>query len=267
MGLRAELLSYRCKLVINIWSLDFEHSVIDPERELLVVRINVHPILNLSINLLELGPGDVLAFLQNIQEVLLDMAGTLNRSNVVGYNVLKDISRCTMSLSDEIELAFILVGFDTNRERVRVTHCRSVCWEPIILNIGLGVWLGMTRVDRDEKREDRIRMEVVVDAYTAHEQALGWYYYLEDKMDVPFEARCIEVREVSLLEEGETVRVEGMSSVEACQSEMFVTVDWDDRELGVPLAQLDPIKGSSDTEEAVADWHYWVGRGYQFIDN
>jgi hypothetical protein len=125
----------------------------------------------------------------------------------------------------------------------------------------------MARVNRDEKREDCIRMEVVVDAYTAHEQALGWCYYLEDKMDVPFEARRIKEREVSPLEEGETVRVEGMSSVEACQSEMFVTVDWDDRELGVPLAQLDPIEGSSDTEEAVADWHYWVGRGYQFIDN
>jgi hypothetical protein len=124
----------------------------------------------------------------------------------------------------------------------------------------------MTRVERDEEREERIRMEVVVDAYTAHEQALGWYYYLEDKMDVPFEAQCIEEREVSPLEEGETVHVKGMSSVEACQSEMFVTVDWMEREMGVPLAQLEPVEVSSDTEEAVADWHYWVGRGYQFMD-
>lgn len=38
----------------------------------------------------------------------------------------------------------------------------------------------------------------------------------------------------------------------------------DDRELGVPLAQLEPIAVDSDTKQAVADCHYWDGRGYQF---
>ncbi len=34
----------------------------------------------------------------------------------------------------------------------------------------------MTRIERDEERENRIEDEVIVDAYDAEEQAMGWYY-------------------------------------------------------------------------------------------
>lgn len=119
----------------------------------------------------------------------------------------------------------------------------------------------MMTVDKDEKRDERIRTEVIVDAYTAEEQTLGWYYYLEDKVTVPFQARCIQERTVSPLEDGEEVRVEGMADEADCMSEMFVRVEWMDREFGVPLTQLELIDVDSDTQEAVADWHYWNGRG------
>jgi hypothetical protein len=122
----------------------------------------------------------------------------------------------------------------------------------------------MVRIDKDEEREERIKMEIVVDAYDRHERAIGWYTYLEETIRFPFEARCIEKREVSPLNEGETVQVVGMSSVESSESEMFVTIEWMNRELGVPLAQLEPIDVDPDTEQAVADWHYWDARGYTF---
>lgn len=121
----------------------------------------------------------------------------------------------------------------------------------------------MQRVERDESREHRIAKEVTVDAYTLDEQALGWYYYLEDKMNFPFEARCITEQTVSPLEEGEEVRVVGMPSEEVCRSEIFVSVHWMDRELGVPLRQLESVEANGDTQEAIADWHYWVGRGHR----
>jgi hypothetical protein len=38
----------------------------------------------------------------------------------------------------------------------------------------------MRRLARDEERERRISMEIVVDAYGPEEQAMGWYYSLED---------------------------------------------------------------------------------------
>lgn len=122
----------------------------------------------------------------------------------------------------------------------------------------------MPKVVKDEVRENRIRMEIVVDAYNRDERAIGWYTYLEDTLHFPFEARCVQEREVSPLEGGEEVHVVGMSSVEASQNEMFVTVEWMDRELGVPLAQVEPLAVDSETAEAIADWHYWDARGYQF---
>jgi Calcium binding len=38
----------------------------------------------------------------------------------------------------------------------------------------------MSDVELDEAREERITMEAVVDAYGEDEQAMGWYYYLQD---------------------------------------------------------------------------------------
>jgi hypothetical protein len=122
----------------------------------------------------------------------------------------------------------------------------------------------MRRGKKDEDREERIRMEIVVDGYERHERVSGWYVYLEERLETPFEARCIEERDVSPLTDGETVRVVGMSPIDACESEMFVTVDWMDRELGVPLAQLEPVDAPGETAQAIADWHYWNRRNYSF---
>jgi len=48
-------------------------------------------------------------------------------------------------------------------------------------------------------REQQITMEAVVDAYDSSERAMGWYYYLHDKMKVPFKARCRFARPISVL--------------------------------------------------------------------
>ena len=72
----------------------------------------------------------------------------------------------------------------------------------------------MTRFGRDEERDERIEMEIIVDTYSPEEQAMGWHAYLDDTLDFPFGARCLTERDESPLEEGETVRVVGMSSTE-----------------------------------------------------
>lgn len=121
----------------------------------------------------------------------------------------------------------------------------------------------MSRIDRDEEREERIAMEAIVDAYSPEEQALGWYYYLEDRIAFPFQGRCITERSLSPLRKGEIVEVIGMASEDGCMCEMFVKVQWMDRTLGVPLAQLEVMGVDEESQEALADWHYWVDRGYQ----
>jgi hypothetical protein len=48
---------------------------------------------------------------------------------------------------------------------------------------------GMTKAKRDPAREERIEQEIIVDANSGEEQAMGWYYYLEDQRCFPFKAQ------------------------------------------------------------------------------
>jgi hypothetical protein len=119
------------------------------------------------------------------------------------------------------------------------------------------------KVEEEEDREYRIAMEAIVDCYGPEEQAMGWYYYLQDRMAFPFRARCEEERSISPLREGEEVEVVSMADEADCECEMFVRVEWMGRSLAVPLAQLVAIDVDEETEKAIGDWHYWVKRGYQ----
>ncbi len=122
----------------------------------------------------------------------------------------------------------------------------------------------MQSVDEDEAREYRISMEAIVDAYGPEEHAMGWYYYLEGKIQFPFQVRCITERRISPLK-GEQARATRMAPEDECEHEMFVEVEWKRRKLAVPLAQLEAVNvDDEDTLEAIADWHYWVARGYEF---
>ena len=53
-----------------------------------------------------------------------------------------------------------------------------------------------------------------------------------------------------------------MAPEEDCDSNIFVLIEWCNRTLGVPLAQLEGIAVDEATAEAIADWRYWVARGY-----
>jgi len=113
----------------------------------------------------------------------------------------------------------------------------------------------MARVKENKTRERRIETEVVVDAYNESERAMGWYYYLEERLKFHFKARCKSKRAVSPLRIGEEISVLGMALEEECESEMFVRVRWRSRSLAVPLSQLEPLTPDPEAKEAVADWH------------
>jgi len=119
---------------------------------------------------------------------------------------------------------------------------------------------------QDKTRENRIIMEIVVDAYGPEERAMGWHCYLENTLHFPFTAHCTKERSISPLQKGDEVEVTGMADSDECMHEMFVTIRWEGkRGLAVPLAQL---KAGSDadktTQRAVEDWQYWVKMGYEF---
>ena len=121
----------------------------------------------------------------------------------------------------------------------------------------------MTRIERNEERENRIHDEVIVDAYGAEEQAMGWYYYLAETMAFPFQAKCIQEIHKSPLRLGEVVTVADMVSGDDSY-EMLAEIEFVGRKMGVPLYQLEPLDVDDGTRQAIEDWQYWVARGYQF---
>jgi len=119
---------------------------------------------------------------------------------------------------------------------------------------------------KDSEREERIFMEAVVDANGPEEQAMGWYYYLDDKISFPFTAECIAANKRSPLEVGERLTAMRMSGEDCCEHEMYVDISWKDKVLAVPLAQIKPVDADEDTVEAIGDWHYLEETGLYFLE-
>ena len=121
----------------------------------------------------------------------------------------------------------------------------------------------MPKPKSNPTREHRIEQEIIVDAYNSEERALGWYYYLEEKLKFPFRASCDAVRSVSPLKKGEVVEVLSLAIEDDCMREPFALIEFAGRKLGVPLAQLVPVGADPATRAAIADWRYRVAMGYE----
>jgi hypothetical protein len=122
----------------------------------------------------------------------------------------------------------------------------------------------MPKRRKDLVREERIRNEAIVDAHGPEEQALGWYYYLENKIKFPFMARCLASKVVSPLCKGDAVEVRGLAPEDSCAGDMLVLIRWHGRNVAVPLSQLGAIDADESTLQAIGDWHYWRAQGYCF---
>jgi hypothetical protein len=122
----------------------------------------------------------------------------------------------------------------------------------------------MKRPSENREREDRFMDEVVVDAYGEEERAMGWYYYAADNIAFPFKARCALKRSTSPLNVEAVVEVTGMAAADDCMQELMVLIKWDDEDLAVPLIQLESPGSTGLTRQVLADWKYWVDRGYMF---
>lgn len=125
----------------------------------------------------------------------------------------------------------------------------------------------MTSREPDPIRENRIDYEIVVDAYDEAERAMGWYYYLQDKITFPFLAKWKKkAKKTGAIAEKE-VEVLDMASEEDCESNMYVEVAYmgeDDDTFTAKLSDIEAINPDPDTKEALADWQYWIDMNYAF---
>lgn len=125
----------------------------------------------------------------------------------------------------------------------------------------------MSSVELDAVREERIKTEIIVDAEDKEDRAMGWYYYLDDNLNFPFNAKWAKKGRKGTSPEKE-VEVLGMATEEECLRDMLVEIlEVGGKDEDVDLARLTDLKvleTDSDTLEALADWYYWVERGYKF---
>ena len=111
----------------------------------------------------------------------------------------------------------------------------------------------MAKPKRDEEREQRITMEIIVDAYDSQEQAMGWYSYLQDRLQFPFTATCIAKRSISPLRVKDEVDVIGMPSEDECEHEMFITIRWEEagmKQLGRVIVPVKTYQRRGRADEA-----------------
>ncbi|MDR0399676.1 MAG: calcium-binding protein [Treponema sp.] len=122
----------------------------------------------------------------------------------------------------------------------------------------------MGKIKENGLREDRIMNEIIVDAYDSEERMTGWRTYLDDALTFPFKAKCVKEIIISPLTKNEKITALRMIDENPYENSMFVIIEWQNRQLGVPLEQIMPISSDEETLEAVEDWRYWVERGYKF---
>lgn len=114
----------------------------------------------------------------------------------------------------------------------------------------------MTKARRNDDRDNRIYEEIIADAYGPEEQAMGWYYYLEGKIQFPFHAQCVSSVPTSPLRKGDSIEIRKMAPEDSCSTDMRVMIRWNNRNVAVPLYQLKPIGTDESTTQAIEDCHY-----------
>jgi hypothetical protein len=110
----------------------------------------------------------------------------------------------------------------------------------------------MAKARRNHDRENRISEEIIVDAYGPEEQAMSWYYYLEDKIQFPFQAQCIASVPTSPLRKGDSIEIRKMAHEDNCSTDMLVMTRWNNRNIAVPLSRLKAIGVDESTSTIAA---------------
>lgn len=109
---------------------------------------------------------------------------------------------------------------------------------------------------KNEAIEYRIRNEIIVDAYDDYEVNMGWYYYMEEKLNFPFHA-TVEIKTRGGGKESKRVEVVELDCDVEFGNDMTVGVTFGDYVHSVPLRSLIDIEADEDTLEAIGDWFYW----------
>lgn len=118
-------------------------------------------------------------------------------------------------------------------------------------------------MEKDDKREDRIHNEIIVDAYGDEEVKSSWFIYMKDTLSFPFKAELM-VKKRSGEKVRQKIDVLALAGDESFGHDMMVEIAYTEDIIMVPLSELQNIKAKEEVKEAIADWKYWKSR-YRFL--
>ena len=108
--------------------------------------------------------------------------------------------------------------------------------------------------------EDRIKNEILANAFHPHDINEKWFAYLRENITFPFVARCIKVVDSLPLALIDVVTVKQFTA-NSMKGDICVDVEWQNQIVRFPLSHLDWLDADESTRQALTDWCYWVQNG------
>lgn len=115
----------------------------------------------------------------------------------------------------------------------------------------------------EEEIQEIIGSEIVVDANDDDEVFMGWYYFMAESLEFPFQAIATIKKRNGTTEERTVEVVEDATNGDRfkCQA-YYVNVDYEGVLMKVEIADLKPINASAETLKAITVWKYWKEKEY-----
>ena len=113
----------------------------------------------------------------------------------------------------------------------------------------------------NQKYQDIIDYEIIVDCYDEYEMAMGWFYYLSENMSFPFKAKISVENSVGSLKKEDIVNVvelinsdEEMISIDDFKA--TVGIEYGEHIYDISLEMLEGIDCDMQTDEVIKVWRY-----------
>jgi len=115
----------------------------------------------------------------------------------------------------------------------------------------------------DTNHQHRINSKILSDCYDAYQQGQGWTLYLLDNIACPFQAEYKGNSKLSIKPNQTMTVLELVNSVYASEDDLECFMAKVEVEIAgvfyeVPLEDLKIIEADKDTQQAVADWQFYI---------
>ena len=113
----------------------------------------------------------------------------------------------------------------------------------------------------NQKYQDIIEGQIIVDCYDEYEMAMGWFYYLSDNMSFPFKAKVSVENSVGSLKKDDIVNVVELMNSDEEMISMYsfkatVGIEFGEHVYDISLEMIEGIDCDKETADVIEVWSY-----------